>query len=359
MIISRTKGVLAILLRRNICIAIFLIFLLLIFSARLDVPSWHESGLHRQPTTDTESLHPADRSAEDSLLSSKLPSEYHVSSKAQPYCSQRFGVEYLGTLSNSTSQHCSSASRSSLTCFHSQTHQTGRIDSFCIGGPTSLTNDHPRKLSLNCRLQEDGDVYGKATPRLSQFPSYWYETGPRLLFNRYIEISEKAMAPALSSASQRSFSILVTREEIVTNLWHTLMQIWSLYMTIDVLRVTADPRTRKTFFDDGDARNTQVIIFDKYEEGPFIELWQLFARKPILRWENVTTAQMEGQDIIVPLPGHSNPFWEGDWTVHECGKSDLLETFSSRILSHFNISTNLAGKRRPEDSSLILTYMLM
>jgi len=190
-------------------------------------------------------------------------------------------------------------------------------------------------------------------PGFEKLLQYWYGTGPRYIFDKFVTLDqgqEERLSPA---KKPRHLSILVRREEVVFNPWHTLMQVFSLYMTIDVLRMTIDPSTGAPFFSMDDVPNTQVIILDEYVDGPFHELWTLFAKEPIARWENTTAEMIAGNHIIIPLAGASNPVWQGDWSPHACEHSDLVRTFSDRVLGFYDIDS----EPRRDDSNLTLTYI--
>ena len=288
---------------------------------------------------------PRNSTAEDILSPLSPPSDHPTRPDAEQFCSERFGIEYLEGLRDSLSSHCAANSSASLLCFHSKTNQkTRRTDSFCVGGPASIRETLGRKtFSLGCHLQEND-----SSPRLASFPSYWYDTGPKWLLNNSVTL-ENPEATHLPPASQitrnapRTFAILIKREEIVTNLWHSLMQISSLYETLDVLRMTQDPSTHQPLFTDADVPNSQIIIVDDFKDGPYIDLWRHFAPRPILRWSNLTSAdaaRLAGSQIILPLAGHSNSMWQGDWALHACNRSALLDTFAQRVLTHHNLSTD-------------------
>lgn len=100
--------------------------------------------------------------------------------------------------------------------------------------------------------------------------------------------------------------------------------------------------------------NTQVLILDDLLDGPVFDLWTLFASKPVLRMTNMTESTTHTIDnIIIPLPGGSNPFWQGDWEPLSCARSKLLKTFSQRILTFYDIDDKLAADNRP----LVLTFI--
>ena len=277
----------------------------------------------------------------------RLPSE-------SAYCTERFGLDYLRTLSNSSIDYCNAASRSSLTCFRSQTADDGRVDSFCFGTSAS-TNSAMNHIDLDCQLREwTVEETAKGIRRLDQFPNYWYETGPRYIFNNFIRMKSPGDVVTAPVGAKGDFSILIKREEKVTNLWHSLMEISALFMTLDVLRMTRNPATGLAFFTAEDVQNTQVIILDDHPQGPYYELWSLFAEKPMLRWKDRhTNTPPSLNNIIIPLPGASNPLWQGDWKVQSCDHSKLLRTFSQRTLQFYKV----ASDPKPADMPLVVTFI--
>jgi protein O-GlcNAc transferase len=160
--------------------------------------------------------------------------------------------------------------------------------------------------------------------------------------------------PKKAPAEPRNFSILIKRENSNYNVWHSLMEIFALYMTLDVLRMTPNSATQRTFFSTEDFANSQVVILDNLEDGPFFDLWTLFAKQPPIRLQDVSDAtQINLENIIVPLPGGANPFWQGDWEPLSCDRSELLQTFSRRVLDFYMIGDDLG----PEDRPLALTFI--
>jgi protein O-GlcNAc transferase len=139
------------------------------------------------------------------------------------------------------------------------------------------------------------------------------------------------------------------------NLWHTLMEIFSMTMSIDVLRITpqaGNSLEKRSFLSDAELANIQVILLDDIEDGPFLDLWSLLSNKPPVRVKDLPNDSYL-QNIVVPLPGGSNPFWQGDWSIHSCEDSALLRTFSRRVLSFYGLSS--PQPRR--GSQLVLTFI--
>lgn len=274
------------------------------------------------------SLPPANRKANPSTsVAQGLPHDYSLMLEDSEFCRARFSQAYLRTLADSASEYCTPNSPSSLTCFHSST-VAGRTDSFCLARGVAFDRTS-RKFSLQCKPRED---LPDTAPPLGILGSYWYNTGPQVIFDQFIEINSAAVA---DTNVRRSFTILVKREGS-GNLWHSLMEIFSMTLSLDVLHLTMDFNDRLALFTDADEPETQVILLDDEEDGPYINLWTLLAKKPLQRISSLSP-DVEFGSIIVPLAGGSNPFWQGDWQPNSCTTSDLLSTFSHRVLRFHDI----------------------
>jgi protein O-GlcNAc transferase len=281
-----------------------------------------------------------------------VPPEYDDEQSGSSFCQERFGLKYLRTFGRSLIDYCApELSSSNLHCFRSKTAKEGRTDVFCIGGPASFEK---LRFHLDCKEKEwiSNDI-ANGISSLSQFPQYWYSTGPRILFDRYISLDGSMKSAAKTITQPRRFTILVSREEKIANPWHALMEIFAMSITLDVLRTTLDPTTSAPFLLEADAEHTQVMIVDSHIEGPFYELWNLFAKLPIIRSNEAVAKDYEGTSIIVPLPGGANTFWQGDWEVLDCGPSPLLYAFSKRVLDFYNIEHEPIRDNRP----LVLTFI--
>lgn len=88
------------------------------------------------------------------------------------------------------------------------------------------------------------------------------------------------------------------------------MELWSAGMTLDVLSMTRGPlRNNGPFFrPDEDAPDTQVVIMDDRQDGPYFDLWTLFAKRKPVRLKDLLAAQAPAikASIIVPRAGGSN-----------------------------------------------------
>jgi hypothetical protein len=109
--------------------------------------------------------------------------------------------------------------------------------------------------------------------------------------------------------------------------------------------------TNAPFFTVEDVENTRIVFLDNEEDGPYFDLWSLFAKRPPVRLKDIPHST-ELENIIVPLPGATNPLWTGDWEVHACEQSDLLRAFSHRVLDFYKVNAS-----EPHSGDLILTFI--
>jgi protein O-GlcNAc transferase len=264
-------------------------------------------------------------------------------------CAIQYDIDYIHNFVRGQTSYCDNTSTASLTCFSSEAHNQ-RLDTFCVGGPADMSISEG-SVTLPCKLRElSWEDHAKHSPELNDFTEHWYDTGPKAVFDSFIHLDPRKDDVSPGPQAVDNILFLVKREETVKNLWHTLMQIMSLTLSLDVLRLTVDPGTGRPFLDDQDLRNSRVVILDQYEEGPFFELWSMFtALAPSRLGDNIT---LTSSKMIVPLPGGSNPMWEGDWVDVPCNRSSLLRVFTERVLNYYNIPV-----KRPERKQLTVTLI--
>ncbi|EED11601.1 conserved hypothetical protein [Talaromyces stipitatus ATCC 10500] len=295
----------------------------------------------------------------EEIRDTSLLSEYHYMGAPSSYCADRYTQHYLENFQNTATEYCSPGSTSGVTCFHSQTHPNKeQVDSFCIGRSAAF-NLESRKFHLNCNLRDlNEDEVARGIPHFTRFPVYWYHTGPRVIFEAFIHFDAEYH---FTTQERQTYTILVKREGS-TNPWHSLVEIFSMTLTIDILQMTPDG-TGSRLFSEGDFEYTQVIILDSQGDGPYFDLWGLFSKKPIKRIHEITDwSTITPTNIIIPLAGSSNPLWQGDWGNDSCQQSDLLEVFSRRIVDFYRTqigaTENTFDIQAAQDSStILLTYI--
>ncbi|PSR85801.1 hypothetical protein BD289DRAFT_367971 [Coniella lustricola] len=289
-----------------------------------------------------------------------IPDDYYAqASQNQPStCEQRFGPAYLEELRHTRAAYCSPDSPSQLTCFHNNNNgfnnKDGRTDSFCIA-QGAVFDQETNKFQVQCDTVPDpwGVETNAPSLKLQSFWKYWYDTGPRIVMDRALALvaskddgthERTAGVSRAPLGRNNKFTILLKREGEL-NPWHCILEILSLTFSMDVLRMTPqqyeETAEETPFWTLADAENTQVVILDERHDGPYFDLWQLFAKRPIVRIGELPSSNEEMSNVIIPLPGASNPLWQGDWEPNPCRHSVLLKTFSWRVLRHYAIPDTL------------------
>jgi protein O-GlcNAc transferase len=303
-----------------------------------------------------------------------LPSEYDEflePAVTQPeYCSERFTPRYLDDFRTHGIQYCATGSPSSLHCFHGRTRANNEVDSICIGQGATL-DVVGQRFALDCEVRRPDE--NETSHGLIPFDSMrkeWYETGPRWIFDHWVKLGRGSSDAEPTSTPRPTTSpqfVLLVKRECHKNIWHCLMEIWSMTMTFDLLRTTPDPSRGGApyFADRPDLPNTQAIILDDLPEGnrDLMELWSIFTGRAPLHLKDLVADPEQARvfaetqrNIIVPLAGAANPLWQNDWVDHECAHAPLLKTFVHRVLRFYGIpTTNMQDKTRPETAAATLS----
>jgi hypothetical protein len=232
-----------------------------------------------------------------------LPAEYTYIPEEQRFCAEQFGTTYLENLRDSATQYCNGSS--ALTCLHSKT--VDRWDSFCFGkGARFDPTDGRFHLECDLRQRKESNSFPDY-PYPDHFHRYMYDTGPGVVFNGWVSIDDETRG---SPQETPNYSILVKREG-ATNHWHSLMEIFSMTLTRDVLQMTQPSKEHPAHYISGrDAPNTQLVVLDDKPDGPYFDMWSLFAKKRVVRPQDISE-NTTFENIIIPLSGGSNTLWQG------------------------------------------------
>lgn len=309
------------------------------------------------------------------------PNEYIEAVPLDPYCAARFGTEYLEDIRDHAFSYCAPDAASRLTCFHSHTRSDGQVDTLCVGQGVSFDTTKG-KFWMHCPMRElANDELERGAIRYQDFHDYWYETGPHEVIKRGIDIyaqrpshlvarnEPEVFEPVSSSTPQEASgppppasTFLLLKREGEGNLWHCMMEIFSSYLTIDALSMSRDPlRGNEPFFNvTEEAANTQVVILDDRDDGPYFDLWTLFARRKPLRLHELTadpavSGAIQDAKFIIPLTGSSNPFWQDDQEVAKCNVAPTLSVFVDRVLGFYEIPE--PPSVRSKEDPIILTFI--
>ena len=295
------------------------------------------------PTAPASPSSPSSPGADRELFD--IPPEYDFAPSQDPACIDRFSGKYIQGLRDHAVSYCSAESRSNITCFHTRARKD-EVDSFCIGRGVEFANG---KFSLDCSIRKlTTEETQKGLVPFDAIHGYWYDTGPPNVFRAGVDIHEgsghEVVAAPENEAANPPKSFLLLKREGETNTWHSLMEIFATFVTFDVLRISGDTsRGNEAFFRvPEDVADTQVIILDDRKDGPYFDLWTLFAqRKPLrlkeLAEDKATTAAIKNADIIVPLTGSSNPMWQPSLDVQRCTVAPTVSVFSRRVLEFYKV----------------------
>jgi protein O-GlcNAc transferase len=233
-----------------------------------------------------------------------------------------------------------------MTCFNAAVHSSKKEkhirDNFCIARNAKV-NAATKKIELGCTLRKfNEEEKARGVPKLEDFHDYgWFETGPFVAFNKTIELQQKQhwdyVTPSMKrdKGNQARFTIVMNRD--ANSFGHNFAEISSLILTLDIAKLTIDPKTGAPFFKDGDEKHTQLMILDERKDGYFLEMYSLAAQMPVRRIEHVHADEDLGT-IIFPLASISNPMWLWCWTYHGChGQWEWLRALRNRILDHYNL----------------------
>ncbi|OAQ79510.1 hypothetical protein VFPFJ_09996 [Purpureocillium lilacinum] len=152
-------------------------------------------------------------------------------------------------------------------------------------------------------------------------------------------------------AGRSQVTTILVKREGSGHPWHSLMEIMSLSWSLDVLQMSLDAETGEPFITPKSGANMQVVLIDKHEDGPYIDLWRLFATMPIRHISDLNASE-PASDIIIPFAGGSNTLWQGDWEDLLCRDSALVKTFVSRALALYKVITPTKN-----DSKIMVTYV--
>lgn len=269
---------------------------------------------------------------------------------------------------------------------HSHTRgEPDHIDTTCIGQGVFFDQTLGR-FSMHCPFRQLApiEIESGIIP-WDEVKDYWYETGPHEVVRRGVaflgskskrdepEVHEEATddGPKTGAESpehgvaetkpQAPNTFILLKREGEGNLWHCMMEIFSLYLTLDALSMTRDLHQKiDPYFNlTQDPADTQVVILDDRADGPYFDLWTLFAKRKPLRLRELaadvaTTSAIQDARIVIPLTGSSNPLWQEDEEVWKCTDAPTLSVFSDRVLRFYGIPEPVA---RTKDDPIKVTFI--
>ncbi|KAI0097830.1 hypothetical protein GGR51DRAFT_577751 [Nemania sp. FL0031] len=374
--------------KRFVVPALVLLLYLLPNGLSSTFPSWRS-----RPTEPIANISSPDASPDASPdvfepTTAQLP-EYYAETDVDGACS-RFSPAYFDDFRAHSASYCSEESPAKLTCFHRFSSLDSSTDSFCYAQGAVL-DVQLGKFHLDCDLRQlSQEEQDNGILPFDRLPAYWYETGPYNIFENAIDVSASTNTPAVNEIEnglkdERSNpqdtsqptqaeptptptpsipppkTLLLLKREGEGNPWHCLMEIFSTFMTFDILRMPSGlSQDQPPFFRDlNDSKDTQAIILDGRNDGPYFDLWRLFAHRKPLRLTDLVSdpAAVESLapvNLIIPLAGSGNPLWKDDVLAGQCANSPNLNVFSHRVVDFYGAKS---PSPRAQGQPIIVTFV--
>lgn len=231
-------------------------------------------------------------------------------------------------------------------CFHGTIEEQGR-DPFCIAQNVVL-DEETEHFSLECDTRFPEEQSPKCVFEIDEMQR---QSGPGAVFERYFDIGCKPQSLLQSSLQfeehqqeQSTYTVLIKREG-TASFWDSLMEIMSMTLSMDILRMSSDTRLGDSFIKvPADLPRTKVIILDNLPKGPLYDLWAFFSGSAPIRFNDILDDRTKKETLlsahtaIVPLPGSSNPLSQIDQSdIPDCRYSGLARTFARRVLRNYGV----------------------
>lgn len=275
----------------------------------------------------------------DAAYPPDLPREYLPRHPDSDWCQERFGLPFLEDLRAAEAEYCVPESPSYMSCFWSRTADN-RNDALCYATDVKF-NSKEHKFVLGCDMKDQPpqDSEGNTMPGFPDgLPAYWYNTGPafvaaeRLAVLPLDDVSDYQAWATEAGYMPSRINVLVKREG-AQNPWHSMMELMSMMMSLDALRLPGANQSRPILAEDyGD--KAQVVLLDDHEDGPYLDLWRSLARMPVRRIADLHDDEPLS-DVVIPLAGASNTLWQGDWVDLDCRDGATLRAFAHRVLGFY------------------------
>ncbi|PNS21422.1 hypothetical protein CAC42_1201 [Sphaceloma murrayae] len=271
------------------------------------------------------------------------------------FCEDRFGVDFLSRYASNHTEFCSGGV-SSLQCFYGQRgdYAPRPFDYFCVAEGVAVTDG---QLQMSCEMSQEKQA------EMETFPEYMYWTGVKKIMDNHFSFSNDASVRSKlqdlqcgsndKRRSDKSTAVLFMRDT-GANMWHSLMEVMVYFMSMDILSIARDENGDPYFVENEDTKDLQVIWTDEVAPGPYSDLWSLFSSKPSIHFDDMDSETSCFDRVIIPLPGHTNPLWEGDWHPLQCTNSTLLEAFIRRVFRHLHIDE---PEEKTKEDKLVVTLL--
>ncbi len=162
----------------------------------------------------------------------------------------------------------------------------------------------------------------------SDFKKYYmYDTG----MDKQLASWEDNDGKVCNARSNDGTFTLLLRRERTGNIWHRLLEMWQVELSLDALEMSA--------YIPGFDRKKVEIVFSTDDKGPWDELvWPMITGKMPLYQSEFKRDGCLGT-VILPLPGSTSPYWYGVWEDLPCRTSYLLDPFINDMLKFMRLNT--------------------
>ncbi|KAF3937850.1 hypothetical protein ABW19_dt0207578 [Dactylella cylindrospora] len=314
---------------------------------------------------------------------------------ASDWCSRVAGQRYLEDAASTWTVSClppenrdAEVYKSSMICFQAQVEELP--DNFCVARnavynpvpqhrnrlrrddtgldtreniPSHLHNrrdfDIPldplavnRPWSLSCSRKTEWS-YG--VQAMDAFRIYFSDTGVGVQL-RGFQLNSDLSPPKNWECKD---SVMLVKLEGGGNIWHTLMEVWAAFLTLDILKKATEAKEKLGFegteggvWDDGKVKVVvQQNLDSEKHDSPIFDLWNVVTGQP-----PINVADLEPgcyKSVIMPLAGGGNPFWKDHWHQRRCEKSSLVDDFVEKVLKFYGVDTSTAELNSPTEEGKI------
>ncbi|KAK6501481.1 hypothetical protein TWF481_009319 [Arthrobotrys musiformis] len=217
-------------------------------------------------------------------------------------------------------------------------------------------NPWASQWSLDCSSKKEW-AYGVQPP--FKFRSYFSETGvgPQLRWfdmkqrkkqqhDQDLERTDGAVQVNGEGtvAKECKESIMLVKLEGGGNIWHTLMEVWSAVLTLDILKRAAEAKEHlfgSTGKEGGVWEEDSITIYiqenmqSEMDASPVFGLWDVVTGKDVKDVKELKDGCYKS--VILPLAGGANPFWKDHWKERNCERSSLVDGFVGKVMKFYGV----------------------
>jgi EGF domain-specific O-GlcNAc transferase len=272
------------------------------------------------------------------------PQDYYDPPRDDHWCESWFSSKYLDYLASHHVEYCEPDSTSTLKCF--RTHHN---DPLCLARGVVLDRariDQGRNdTAMNCRLRNfttessmsdalaaelDGIV------NVEDMNDYFWDTGVKGQLTHWDMLASGDETASCNAVDNDNKWTILTKREGNNNIWHKLVELWQVLISLDLLQIAINPETKRPYLSAMDVPKVQVIVED--DDDSILEPWWTMLTGSVPLRKSKMEPSCLG-NVILPLAGSSSPFWQGHWEPRDCHDTFLLDSCIRRLYRHLGIDS--------------------